>query len=200
MTPSDGYLAKRVLKRDAHAFEALFGRYGEAVCCHLARIVRDRAAAEDLAQEAFLRVWDRAEQWDGRGPFRAWLFRIATNLALNHLRSVQRRREQPLEIPADPYDEEDETTVPGWMVDAAALGPDAVLEQAEQRRLLRRFVDDLPEEKREVFRMVHDAEMEIRDVAERLSIPEGTVKSRLHYARRRIAREWQEIQTEWEDI
>jgi RNA polymerase sigma-70 factor (ECF subfamily) len=93
--PSDQHLMGRVRERDARAFEALFERYGELIRRHLARITRDDAAAQDLVQEVFLRVWTRAEQWDGRGPFKAWLYRIATNLALNHLRSVRRRREQP---------------------------------------------------------------------------------------------------------
>ena len=190
MTRSDRDLVGRILKRDAHAFEVLFDRYADAVRCHLTRIVRDGSAAEDLQQEVFLRVWNRAGQWDGRGAFRAWLFRVATNLAFNHLRSVRRRREQPLEVPPEPEDEDEDPRVPGWMVDAAALGPDAVLEKTEQRRRLWRFVDELSEEKREVVRMVHDAEMEIREVAERLEVPEGTVKSRLYHARRQLAREW----------
>jgi len=190
MTRSDRDLVGRILERDAHAFETLFDRYGDAVRCHLTRIVRDGPAAEDLQQEVFLRVWNRAGQWDGRGAFRAWLFRMATNLAFNHLRSVRRRREQPLALSPEPENEDDDPRIPGWMVDAAALGPDAVLEQAEQRRRLWRFVDELSEEKREVVRMIHDAEMEIREVAERLEVPEGTVKSRLYHARRQLARAW----------
>lgn len=198
MTPSDESLIERVLERDAHAFETLFHRYSEMLCHHLTRIVRDRAAADDLVQEVFLRVWGRAEQWNGQGPFRAWLFRIATHQAFNHLRTIQRRREQPLEAPRPPADEEDENPVPAWMIDASTPGPDALLEQAEQRGLLRRFIDELPEEKREVFRMIHDAEMEVREIAEALRIPEGTVKSRLHYARRHLARRWRDIAGEQE--
>lgn len=193
MTPSDQSLIERVLERDAHAFEVLFNRYGEMVCRHVTRIVRDRAAADDLVQEVFLRVWNRADQWNGQGPFRAWLFRIATHQALNHLRAVQRRREQPLESPRPSAENEDEGFVPAWLIDASALGPDALLEQAEQRGLLRRFIDELPEEKREILRMIHDAEMDIREIAERLGIPEGTVKSRLHHARKQIAREWKDM-------
>ena len=199
MTQSDRDLIQRILERDAHAFQTLFSRYGETVCHHLVRMVRDRAAADDLTQEVFLRVWNRAGQWNDRGPFQAWLFRIATNLALNYIRSVKRRREQPIEIPTDVNDEEEENAVPGWRIDASALGPDTILERAEQHRLLNRFVDALPEEKREVFRLMHDAEMEVREVAEKLGIPEGTVKSRMHHARKQIAREWREAQTEWEE-
>src|SRR4051812_27428509 len=67
MTHSDHCLLARVRERDAGAFEILFRRYREPVCRHLAHLVRDENAADDLAQEVFLRLWIRAEQWDGRG-------------------------------------------------------------------------------------------------------------------------------------
>ena len=196
---SDQDLIERIRERDAKAFETLFVRYTETIRRHVARIVRDDSAAEDVVQEVFLRVWTCAAQWDGRGTFKAWLFRIATNVALNHLRAMRRRREQQLEVPADEIDEENEISIPGWMIDAASLGPEAMLEQAEQSELLQGLVDGLPEEKREVFRLVHEVEMDIRETAATLGIPEGTVKSRLHYTMKRLAREWKELAIEWEE-
>ncbi len=195
MEPTDQELIAQVSQHQAPAFEVLLGRYGEWVCAHLRRIVRDHATADDLSQEVFLLLWHRAEQWNGQGPFKAWLLRIATNLAFNHLRAVQRRREQPLDLPLG-TDTEEETPVPGWMADASALGPDVLFERAERQEQLRRLVEELPEDKQEVFRLIHDAQMEIREVAQQLGIPEGTVKSRLHHARRRIARQWQDLDTE----
>ncbi len=193
----DQILVERVLERDARAFETLFEQYGEMIRRHLARITRDDAAAQDLIQEVFFRVWTRAEQWDGRGSFKAWLYRIATNLALNHLRSVKRRREQPLDIQNALVDDDDdeENTVPSWMVDASALGPDVALELAERRERLDRLIGRLPDDKREVFRLVHEMELSMRDVADELGIPEGTVKSRLYYAKKRLAREWRDQET-----
>ncbi len=193
MLPDDE-LARRCAARDEAAFEALFNRHHDAVLRHVLRIVRDRSAADDLVQEVFLRVWNRADQWKGRGTFRAWVFRTATNLALNDLRSRKRRREEPLERPSLREDEDDDDIVPGWMVDASRPGADAVLEREERNRALRRLVDELSEEKREVFRMVYDDEMAIRDVARRLRIAEGTVKSRLHHGRKDIARKWECIE------
>lgn len=198
MAPTDEELVAQVQAREAEALETLFERYHYVVRRHVVSIVRDEHAAEDLVQEAFLRVWTRAEQWDGRGAFRAWLFRIATNLGLNHLRTVRRRGEQPLETPAGA--EEDDNLVPGWMMDAASLGPEAMLERTEHHELLRRFVETLPEEKREVLHLVYEEELNLREVACALSIPEGTVKSRLHYAMRHLAREWEENATEWEGL
>jgi RNA polymerase sigma-70 factor (ECF subfamily) len=191
---SDGDLVKLILERDAHAFETLFERYGEQIRRHVGRIARDDAAAQDLVQEVFLRVWTRAAQWDGRGSFKAWLYRIATNLALNHLRTVRRRRELPLATEGD-WDEDEGDLVPAWMVDVSAPGPDAALERAQEHELFRRLVDRLPDEKRAVFRLVHEFELTIRDAADELGIPEGTAKSRLHYAKKRLVRDWQDLET-----
>jgi RNA polymerase sigma-70 factor (ECF subfamily) len=197
--PSDRDLVNLILERDTNAFEVLLSRYESPIRRHVARIVRDDAAAQDLAQEAFLRVWTRGAQWDGRGSFKAWLYRIATNLALNHLRTLRRRRETPLEIEAQ-GDEDEGDLVPAWMIDASSLGPDAALEQAEEHDRIRRLVSRLPEEKRAVFRLVHELEMTVRDAAEQLGIPEGTVKSRLYYARKQLAYDWQAMETPWEEL
>jgi RNA polymerase sigma-70 factor, ECF subfamily len=196
MNLSDHDLMARVRERDAGAFEALCQRYGEPLRRHLLRMLRDADAADDLLQETLLRIWTHAAQWDGRGAPRAWLFRIATNLALNHVRTLRRRPQQPLDIPPDPADPDEEPAIPSWMIDRATLGPGDALELSERLARLRRLVAALPEEKREVLRLIHGAEMEIGEVAQTLGIPRGTVKSRLHYATQRLAREWRDAENE----
>jgi len=129
LTPSDHDLMQRIRERDTSAFEVLFARHRDGLHRYLTRTVRDTAAADDLAQEVFLRVWTRAEQWNGQGAFKAWLFRIATNLALNHLRWVRRRRERPLDVPAEEPGEGAEADSSGWLMDTSAPGPEAQLEQ-----------------------------------------------------------------------
>ncbi|HUT21014.1 MAG TPA: RNA polymerase sigma factor [Anaerolineae bacterium] len=189
---ADRELVEQALAGDAVAFEALLARYRVQIRRHLLRYTHDDVAAQDLLQEAFLRVWTRGDQWDGRGTFRAWLYRVATNLALNHLRTVRRRRETPLETEEEVEMDEGDL-VPAWMIDDTALGPQAALEQAEERQQVRRLVAALPDEKRAVFRLVHEMEMTIHDAAVQLEIPEGTVKSRLHYARKQLADDWQAL-------
>jgi RNA polymerase sigma-70 factor (ECF subfamily) len=196
MAETDAERVERLRRGDQGAFEELLEAHGDAVRRHIARMVRDAGTADDLTQETFLRVWTRSGQWDGRGSFAGWLYRIATNLALNHLRSVKRRRQRPLELPAEPDDDDDDWAAPGWMIDASALGPDAIAELAERKELLRGLVDRLPEEKRQVIRLAHEAELPIREIAEQLGLPEGTVKSRLHYATKRLARQWHDLDTE----
>ena len=194
MTPDDRELVAQVQAGNTEAFEALFCRYRAGVRLHVHRIVHDQGIAEDLTQEVFLRVWNRAKQWRGQGTFQGWLFRIATNLAISHLRKTQRRGEQLLDLPEDVVGEDDPARPPEWFVLAATLGPDAEFEQAERHRLLRKLVNGLPEDKREVFHLIYGAEMEVREAARKLGIPEGTVKSRLHHGRQHIAREWENLE------
>ena len=179
----------RVRQGDEAAFELLAERHASSLRRHLVAMVRDTATAEDLLQEVLLRLWTRADQWQGTGSVRGWLKRTATNLALNHLRSARRRRERPLQ-PAPLNGDEEENLVSGWMIDTATLGPDAALEQAELRRRVRRLMDELPGEKREVLQLLYDEETDVEEAARRLRVPPGTVKSRLHYARKHLARKW----------
>jgi len=195
---SDADLAKRILERDAHAFEVLLETHQGAILRHLTRITHDDTAAQDLVQETFLRVWTRTAQWDGRGSLKAWLYRIATNLALNHLRTVRRRREEPLGHHGDP-DLDEEDRLPAWLVDSATPGPGAVVERAEEHERLQRLVHALPDDKRALLRLVHEMEMTVRDAAAELGIPEGTAKSRLHYAKQRLAHDWQATEGTWEE-
>jgi RNA polymerase sigma-70 factor (ECF subfamily) len=201
---SDRDLVQRILERDERALEALLAQHGEAIQRHLARIVGvgpngDDAAAQDLAQETWLRVWQRAEQWDGRGSFAGWLYRIATNLAYNYLRSVKRRREEPLDaaqeggaFESNASEGDEPGAPPGWLVDDSTLAPEDALEEAEERERLRQLVGGLALDKREVLVLVNEMGLSLQAAAEALGIPEGTAKSRLHYAKKTLARLWQD--------
>jgi RNA polymerase sigma-70 factor (ECF subfamily) len=200
----DNELAHRIQARDEAAFELLYTRYDESLARHVRGIVRSEVEADvnaqDLVQETFLRVWTRAEQWSGQGSFKSWLYRIATNLALNHLRANRRHPSLPFASeeyrPSDEWAEEQESLAPGWLVDTSTLGPPAALEQDQERARLSRAIEGLSEEKREVLRLVHEMELSIRDTAGRLGIPEGTVKSRLHYAEKCFGLAWNELDTD----
>ena len=188
MTESDSELAGQVVDSDAASFEMLFRRYQNDVRLQVRRLVRDESAAEDVVQEVFLTVWERVDQWRGEGEFRAWLMRVASNAALSQLRKVQRRREQRLELSMP---EADEGKYPEWLLETSA-GPDILAERADERRLVNRLVEDLPDEQREAIRLYYDAELDVSDTAQRLGVPAGTVKSRLYHGRQQIARAWRE--------
>ena len=142
-----------------------------------------------MTQEVFLRVWNRADHGRGKDLFGGGCSNCEKFVA----ESIAKYKSSPRTASEMPslYDEEDEEQpVPGWMIDRAALGPDVQLERAEQRRILQALIDALPDEKREIFQMVYEDEVALREVAERLAIPEGTVKSRLFHARRQLAEAW----------
>jgi RNA polymerase sigma-70 factor, ECF subfamily len=189
---SDQNLIEKIQAQDPASFEVLYERYAAGLRAHLGRIVRDDAAADDLLQEVFLRVWTHAVQWQGQGAVKAWLYTIATHQAFNFLRTCRRRPQQPLEV-SDFWSvislDEEGSRLPGWLVDNLTLGPEAAVELAEQSQAMQRMVDELPEEKKQVLRLVHELEMSIRDTAGELGVSEGTVKSRLHYARQKLRNE-----------
>jgi RNA polymerase sigma-70 factor (ECF subfamily) len=184
-------------ERDTTAFDALADAYRNGLRRYLlVQTDGDVASAEDLLQEVLLRLWTRADTWDGRGSVKAWLFRIAANLALNHRRNVARRRERPLTASDWADDEGDASDVPAYLMDRSSLGPDALAVRADETARARRLLADLPEETRELLRLVHEEERDLRDVATVFHIPEGTVKSRLFHARKRLARAWRDQEDE----
>jgi RNA polymerase sigma factor (sigma-70 family) len=89
MAPADRTLIEQIQVQDEKAFEILTERYESQLWAHIYRTVRNKAAADDLIQELLLRVWTRSDQWRGQGSVKGWLYRIATNLALNNLRTVR---------------------------------------------------------------------------------------------------------------
>ncbi|MDZ4717810.1 MAG: sigma-70 family RNA polymerase sigma factor [Roseiflexaceae bacterium] len=127
MTLSDGELIERVAVRDEAAFELLCANYAEPLRRHLLRMLRSPDTAEDLLQETLLRVWTHADQWDGRGAVRAWLFRIATSVALNALRMAQRRPQAPITLPSD-----SDATLSFWLTDTS-MSPQEAIERSEER-------------------------------------------------------------------
>jgi RNA polymerase sigma-70 factor, ECF subfamily len=188
---SDRELLTDVALQHEAAFEQLCTRYQALLHRHILRIMRNPETADDLLQDTLLRIWMHARQWDGRGSARGWLFRIATNVALNALRTQRRRPQIPLQPPAD-----SDLAGASWEADPA-MGPEELAERADEYARLRSLIAGLPEEKREVLRLIHNDELRIDEVAQRLGIPSGTVRSRLHYATRQLASSWLEETEEY---
>lgn len=181
-------LIQAVMQGDAAAFDELFARHAEAVRLRLAKIVRDASAAEDLTQEVFLRLWTKAEQYNGSGSVEHWLLRTATNLALNHLRSQRRRPTRPLQ--ANDGDAGDDHDIAGNLPDTLSCAPDDLTERSERQHLLWVILRTLPDAQRDVLQLMLERHMDIAQIARELGIAPGTVKSRLHYARQQIRDQW----------
>lgn len=193
MSASDEQLLARIREHDSEAFDELFRRYHGALYGHVLRMVRDADLARDVVQETLLRAWTRADTWQRTGSCKGWLFRIAANVALNQVRAAQRRREVPV-----PDALADEETGDASAADPAP-GPEERAEHSEERAVLDRLIAALPADKREVVRLSLASDNDLESVSSALSIPRGTVKSRLHYARRLMLDEWKEMAPEWDD-
>jgi RNA polymerase sigma factor (sigma-70 family) len=182
-------LIRRIHGGDEAALADLIAENSPVLRLHLARYVAP-ADADDLLQELWLRVWERAGQWEGRGRPLAWLLAIATNLALNHLRG--RHNVVPLEALS-----EDE--VP----DVATLGCDAIVPGPEEQALWREQLGrvwaamaQLPAEKREALQLVRIQGYKLEEAARLLGTPLGTLKSRLHHAHRLLMEHLEEDEHE----
>jgi RNA polymerase sigma-70 factor (ECF subfamily) len=178
LQPSDEKLLSQIRSGSREAFDAFYARRVDDVTRRIHQLVRDAAVADDLTQETFLSVWRNSSAWRGAGTPAAWLYRIATNRALNYLRSRKRRPELSLD---------DETSECAGIVakrlESQIPGPDAVAERAQIIGMVRQMIGELPESKREVMELVHTEDLSVAETAEILGIPSGTVKSRLHYGR-----------------
>jgi len=192
---SDQDLVKMMQTGDTTAFDTLYERHQKLVVTRLRRIVYDRAAVDDLLQEVFLKLWTHSKQWEGRGTLSAWLQRIAANLALNYLRSARRHPTQPLENQKSDFAGHDDNMEPKWMKDTDIPQPDELIQNIELKQTLSSLIESLPEQQREVIKFIYEMEMDIHETAKQLDVPIGTIKSRLYYARNKLAeslKEWQD--------
>ncbi len=174
MTPDEELMAA-VQDGDEQAFTALVRRYERPLYGYLRRLVRSNADAEDLFQEAFLRVYAHRRRYKRGRPFRPWLYRIATNLARDGQRYRARHPETPLEAALDNLGHGDRAAAPGGnpVEHSMAHETEARLEKA---------LNALPLKQRSVFVMARYQGMEYGEIANTLQIPVGTVKSRMNKA------------------
>jgi RNA polymerase sigma-70 factor, ECF subfamily len=171
-TTSDEVLIGRIAGGDRLAMQVLFARHHVRVYRFVLRLVRNEATAEDLISEVFLDVWRQAGKFEGRSAVTTWLLSIARFKALSSLR---RKPEQEL----------DEETAEA-IVDTAD-DPQAALEKKDKGEILRKALGALSVEHREIIDLVYYHEKSVEEVAAIVGIPENTVKTRMFYARKRLA-------------
>ena len=186
---SDQELVRRVLAGEESLFGALVRRYQARVVAHVARMVGRREDALDLAQEIFLKVFQALDRYNPEFKFSTWLFRIAGNAAIDHLRK-RRPRTVPLEI-ADP---ESRTGVSSIEHESPALDPYGELRNVERGEAISKAIADLPLEFRELITLRHFGGLSYEEIARLKNMPLGTVKNKLFRARvvlkERLAGEW----------
>ena len=169
---SDEMLVARIAAGDKLAMQVLFARHRTPVYRWLLRFVGNETVAEDLLSDVFFDVWQQAGRFEGRSAVTTWLLSIARFKAL----SARRRRTDAA------LDETIETTVAD-----TADNPEIALQKKRQGELLRAAMTKLSREHREIIDLVYYHEKSVDDAAQVLGIPSATVKTRMFYARKKLA-------------
>ncbi len=170
----DETLMAEIAKGNRLAMRSLYVRHERRVFRFILRIVGDRCLAEDVLSEVFFEVWKKAEHFAGRSSVSTWLLGVARHKALTAAATKPR--------PSESLD----GTAALSVVDPTG-DPDAAILSHERSAILRRCLEALSPEHREIIDLVYYQEKSIKEIADLLDIPENTVKTRMFYARKRLA-------------
>lgn len=197
MTGEDSDLVRAVAAGSEDGLAALYDKYAGSVYATARRLTSDRGLAEDVVQETFLALWNRAEQFDATlGSLPAWLLTIARNRTVDRLRAISRR---PPTVPVSDLalpDEGDTAALERLLGGGSVVGsgqppagPAPILDEVELRSSLAAALAELPEVERTVLVLAYRDELSQSEIAERLGWPIGTVKTRTRRAllRMRVA-------------
>jgi RNA polymerase sigma-70 factor (ECF subfamily) len=190
----DVALVREVAQGSQDALATLYDRHAEAVYVAACRLTSDRQVAEEVVQETFLALWNRAELFDAnQGSLAAWLHTIARNRTVDRLRAIGRR---PRLVPVSSIGQEDEAdsstleriASTGSVVGGADIepGPEAALDALEIRLTIRDALDGMPEVERTVILLAYRDNLTQAEIASRLGWPLGTVKTRTRRALLRL--------------
>jgi RNA polymerase sigma-70 factor (ECF subfamily) len=169
---SDERLMERIATSDQTALRALFERHHHRVFKFILRLTRNESAAEDLVNEVFMEVWRNAGNFGGRSSVPTWILSIAHHRTVSSLR---KRREES-------WDEETAGTLADDRDD-----PEVSVQKQNKSEVMRRCMEQLSAEHREVIDLVYYHEMSITEVAGVVGIPENTVKTRVFHARKKLS-------------
>jgi RNA polymerase sigma-70 factor (ECF subfamily) len=190
----DDALVREVVVGSQAALAAIYDRHVDAVYATASRLTADRQIAEEVVQETFLALWNRAELFNPQaGSLAAWLHTIARNRTVDRLRAAGRRPNLvPLSAASGPDEQDaaalDRIVASGTVLGGAAvdLGPEGELAATELRQVLRDALAELPETERTAIVLAYREELTQTEIAERLGWPLGTVKTRTRRALLRL--------------
>ena len=182
---TDIELVGKVLAGRTDLFSLLVERNQSRVYAVAYGILRDRQAATEVCQEAFIVAFRRLEGFRGDSQLWSWLYTITRRLALHEVKRQARRPDLSLDEPARRDERGGATRLD--LVEAASEEPEERIERRELRERLAEAMQSLPARHREILVLRHFEELSYKEIAARLGIPEGTVMSRLFHARKKMA-------------
>ena len=171
---SDQILLGQIMQNNGDALAELYDRHAQTVFNLIVCIVRDEAVADELLQETFWQVWQKADQFRGEGEVAAWLFRVARNKSLDELR---RRTSRPL-AESDSLAEE--------LSLATAHDVEKSAEQSWQAQRVHQALSQIPDEQRHCLDLAYFRGLSHRQIAEQMDLPMGTVKTRIRLAMQKL--------------
>ena len=185
MSVAERLLIGRLKERDEQAFDEIVRLHGDKVFSLVYRMIGNRAEAEDIAQEVFITVFKTIETFRGEAKFSTWLLRIAANQSKNRIKYLARRATDPDGL--DGGGGGDVAAAPNVAtLQGQVDGPDVIVEAAELDKLMQAAIAELDEEQRLLVVLRDVEEMSYQEIGEITSLPDGTIKSRLHRARMAI--------------
>lgn len=177
LSPSDAELIERCLRKDNAAWDLVISRYRRKVFHVAYKFTGKHDEAEDLSQEIFLKVFRSLDKFNRDADFGTWLSSVARNYCIDHYRASKREKEVLVEDSLA-YD----------LAPASYGNPYRALEDEDRRSLMRRGLEQLPDKLREAVFLRDLQGLSYQEMAERLALPEGTVKSRINRGREELAR------------
>ena len=186
--PTDAELLARYKAGDQTAFEEIITRYKNGLYGFLRRFLSQQAIVDDVFQETFLQLFNSIDSFDTTRPLRPWLFTIAANKAKDALRKQRRTAAIPIGTIAD-SDEMSFGDVLNTLTAHQEI-PYESLARDETALAVRKIIAKMPENLREILILAYFNKFSYKQMAHMLSIPIGTVKSRLHTAVGQFAKEW----------
>lgn len=187
---SDEELVAAVLDGRQDCFSDLVGRYQGRLVNYLYRMLRNVDEARDLAQDVFFKVYQALDGFDPKYRFSTWLFRVAQNAAIDHLRKKRFKL-----VPIHRQDSESGETQE-WDLPAPDRGPYGDLRNRERGEALQEAIDELPWEYRELILLRHYGELSYDDIAGLKEMPLGTVKNKLFRGRQMLKQKLAEFLTD----
>jgi len=182
--PAADEIIERCLQGDQVAWEQIVRLYWRKVFNVAYKFVGRHDMAEDLTQDVFLKLYKSLNTFDRRANFQTWLISVSRNLCIDHYRRVRKERETV-----------DRDVDAGELTPASGdLSPFVVLERSDRRELLRRGLDGLAPTLRSAVMLRDIHELSYQEIADRLGVPEGTVKSRINRGRLELGRQIRKVQ------
>ncbi len=171
-------LVSRFQNGDTEAFNTLVLKYQNRIAKLIYRHIHDAETTKDLCQEVFLKVYKSLSKFKGNSAFYSWLYRIAMNSCIDYIRQQNRRKTVGID--------DLEGSTEEFLLISKQPSPSHLIEMEELGDIIDKAVNQLPPKQQQVFRLRYEKKLQIKEVAVLINRSEGTVKTHLHHAHRRL--------------